>query len=94
MKYIGATDFFVRSPFVLEGMLIGALGAVLPLWLIYGLYNYVLAYIADRFSILAGFLNFLSAEELFGVLTPVSIALGVGIGFIGSIITVKKHLQV
>lgn len=94
MKYIGATDFFVRSPFVLEGMLIGALGAVLPLWLIYGLYHYVLEYITDRFSILAGFLNFVSVEELFRVLTPVSIVLGVGIGFLGSIITVKKHLRV
>ncbi len=94
MKYIGATDFFVRAPFVLEGMLIGALGAVLPLWLIYSLYNYVLAYVMERFSILAGFLNFLPVEELFGVLTPVSVALGVGIGFLGSIITVKKHLRV
>lgn len=94
MKYIGATDFFVRSPFVLEGMLIGALGAVIPLWMIYMLYNYVLGYILDRFSVLAGFLNFLSVDEIFGVLTPVSVALGVGIGFLGSIITVKKHLRV
>ena len=48
MKYIGATDFFVRSPFVLEGMLIGLLGAALPLWLIYGIYNYALT---DRKSV-------------------------------------------
>ena len=47
---IKATDFFVRSPFVLEGMLIGLLGAELPLWLIYGIYNYVLNYIAERFA--------------------------------------------
>lgn len=94
MKYIGATDFFVRAPFVLEGMLIGALGAVLPLWLIYGLYHYVLNYIMDRFEILSGFLNFVPMEELFGVLTPVSMILGVGIGFLGSIITVRKHLRV
>jgi len=94
MKYIGATDFFVRAPFVLEGMLIGVVGALIPLWLIYGLYNYVLAFIMDRFSILGGFLNFLSVDELFQVLTPVAVILGVGIGFLGSIITVRKHLRV
>lgn len=94
MKYIGATDFFVRSPFVLEGMLIGLLGAALPLWLIYGIYNYALAYIADRFSILNNFLAFLPADEVFGVLTPVSLGVGVGIGFLGSIVTVRKHLHV
>ncbi|MCI9336333.1 MAG: ABC transporter permease [Lachnospiraceae bacterium] len=94
MKYIGATDFFVRSPFVLEGMLIGLLGAILPLWLIYGIYNYVLNYIAERFSILNNFLAFLSVDELFGVLTPVSLLVGIGIGFFGSIVTVRKHLHV
>lgn len=94
MKYIGATDFFVRSPFVLEGMLIGLLGAALPLWLIYGIYNYVLNYIAERFAILSNFLAFLPVEELFGVLTPVSLLVGIGIGFLGSIVTVRKHLHV
>ena len=94
MKYIGATDFFVRSPFVLEGMLIGLLGAMLPLGLIYSIYNYALNYIAERFSILSNFLNFLPAEEIFHVLTPVSMGVGVGIGFLGSITTVRKHLRV
>lgn len=94
MKYIGATDFFVRSPFVLEGMLIGLLGAMLPLGLIYSIYNYALTYIAERFSILSNFLNFLPAEEIFHVLTPVSVGVGVGIGFLGSITTVRKHLRV
>lgn len=94
MKYIGATDFFVRSPFVLEGMLIGLLGAMLPLWLIYGIYNYALTYIAERFSVLSNFLNFVPVEEIFNILMPVSLAVGVGIGFMGSIITVRKHLRV
>ena len=94
MKYIGATDFFVRSPFVLEGMLIGLLGAVLPLWLIYGIYNYALTYITERFPILNKFLAFLPVDEVFGVLTPGSLIVGVGIGFFGSITTVRKHLHV
>jgi cell division transport system permease protein len=94
MKYIGATDFFVRAPFVIEGMLIGLIGAVIPLGIIYKLYNYVLDYVAGRFTILSGFLNFLSVEEIFNVLLPVSLAVGVGIGFLGSVTTVRKHLMV
>lgn len=94
MKYIGATDFFVRAPFVLEGILIGLLGAAIPLGLIKVLYNYTLTYIVERFEILSSFLNFLTTEQVFGVLTPVSLLVGAGIGFLGSIITVRKHLHV
>jgi cell division transport system permease protein len=94
MKYIGATDFFVRSPFVLEGMLIGLIGAAIPLALIYFMYNMVLAYVTERFSMLSSLLNFLTVDEIFSVLTPVSLGIGVGIGFLGSIVTVRKHLRV
>lgn len=94
MKYIGATDFFVRAPFVLEGILIGLLGAAIPLGLIHSLYNYALTYIVERFAILSNFLNFLTVEQIFNVLTPVSLLLGMGIGFLGSITTVRKHLHV
>lgn len=94
MKYIGATDFFVRAPFVLEGMLIGLIGAAVPLGLIYSLYNYALNYVANRFMVLSGFLNFLSVDEVFHFLIPISLGVGVGIGFLGSISTVRKHLHV
>lgn len=94
MKYIGATDFFVRAPFVLEGMLIGLIGAAVPLGLIYSLYNYALNYIVERFLVLSGFLNFLSVDEVFHFLIPISLGVGVGIGFLGSISTVRKHLHV
>ena len=94
MKYIGATDFFVRSPFVIEGMLIGLIGAALPLGAIYGMYNMVLNYVADRFPMLTTLLSFLTVEEVFGVLTPVSLGIGVGIGFLGSIVTVRRYLRV
>lgn len=94
MKYIGATDFFVRAPFVLEGILIGILGAAIPLGLIKVLYKYTLEYILERFAVLSNFLNFLTIEQVFGVLTPASLLVGAGIGFLGSIITVRKHLHV
>ena len=94
MKYIGATDFFVRSPFVIEGMLIGLIGAALPLGVIYGMYNMVLNYVTERFPMLTTLLSFMTVEEVFGVLTPVSLGIGVGIGLMGSIVTVKRYLRV
>lgn len=94
MKYIGATDFFVRSPFVIEGMLIGLIGAAIPLGLIYVLYNVVMEYILERFAMLSHLLNFLTVEQIFNVLIPISLGIGVGIGFFGSITTVRKHLRV
>jgi len=94
MKYVGATDFFVRSPFVIEGMLIGLIGASIPLGIIKFLYEYLIAYIAEKFTAISGLLNFLTTEEIFKNLLPISLGIGVGIGFFGSIVTVRKHLRV
>ncbi len=94
MKYIGATDFFVRSPFVIEGMLIGVIGAMIPIGLIYVLYNKVIEYIMIKFSVLTRLLSFLPVETIFSTLLPLSVLMGVGIGFLGSITTVRKHLRV
>ena len=94
MKYIGATDFFVRSPFVIEGMLIGAIGALIPMGIIYSVYNEVIGYIVGKFSNLSKLRAFLPVNEIFAKLLPGSLIMGIGIGFLGSIITVRKHLRV
>ncbi len=94
MKYVGATDFFVRSPFVFEGILIGILGCVLPLVTIYFVYNRVIEYVSTRFAMLSQLLKFLTVEQIFQVLIPISLAIGIGIGFIGSFSTVRKHIRV
>lgn len=94
MKYIGATDFFVRAPFVFEGIIIGAVGAGVPLLIIYTIYNNVLNLLTTKFPALTGFLNFVSVGEVFRILAPVSLIIGVGIGFFGSFSTVRKHLRV
>ena len=94
MTYIGATDFFVRSPFVIEGMLIGAIGALIPMGIIYSVYNEVIGYIIGKFSNLSKLLAFLPVNEIFAKLLPGSLIMGIGIGFLGSIITVRKHLRV
>lgn len=94
MKYVGATDFFVRAPFIIEGMLIGAIGALIPLELIYLIYNKALTYVGGLFPNMTQKISFLSVGEIFSVLIPVSLILGVGIGFFGSFNTVRKHLHV
>ena len=94
MKYVGATDFFVRAPFVIEGMLIGAIGAVIPSGIIYILYDRVILYMVERFQSISTVLNFLPVDQVFLYLFPVCLAVGIGIGFIGSFFTVRKHLRV
>ena len=94
MKYIGATDFFTRAPFVIEGIMIGLIGSFLPLVGVYFIYNEAMMYVARRFPSLSQLLAFLPVESVFSNLVPVCIGLGVGIGFIGSFTTVRKHLSV
>ncbi|MBP3278207.1 MAG: permease-like cell division protein FtsX [Butyrivibrio sp.] len=94
MKYIGATDFFVRAPFVVEGILIGLIGSIIPLVIIYFVYTHVISYVASRFTMLSSLLNFLPVETIYNKLIPISLLIGIGIGFLGSFITVRKHLHV
>lgn len=94
MKLIGATDFFIRSPFIVEGVVIGLSGAVLPLIGLYFIYNKVISYISEKFNVLSGILTFLDVNVVFSSLIPISMLIGVGIGFFGSYLTVRKHLRV
>ena len=94
MKLIGATNSFVRAPFIIEGIIIGLIGSVIPLILLFILYNKVVEYILTRFSTLNSVMTFLNVYQVFEVLVPVALVLGMGIGLFGSIITIRKHLKV
>lgn len=94
MKYIGATDAFVRAPFLLEGMVLGVIGAAIPLIALYFLYNSVVEYILNKFSVLTGVVAFIPVWQIYQILLPIGLALGIGIGFIGSMMTTRKHLRV
>ena len=94
MKLIGATDFFIRAPFIVEGMIIGLIGSLLPLGIVFVIYKKVVTYIISKFTILTDYLVFLDVKEVFAVLVPLSMLIGLGIGFAGSFFTVKKHLKV
>ena len=94
MKLIGATDFFVRAPFIVEGLIIGLIGAAIPLFVFYFLYKQTILVVEEKFGILSSLLQFLPVKELYHTLLPVALLLGIGIGFIGSFITIRKHLKV
>ncbi len=94
MKYVGATDFFVRAPFIIEGIIIGLVGAVIPLFVIYEAYDKLINYVMDKFAVLTRLLDFMTVDQIFDVLTPVCLLVGIGIGFVGSYTTVRKHLHV
>ncbi len=94
MKYIGAKDMFVRAPFIIEGLLIGVVGALIPLGVLYFLYGKAVMYIMVKFSLLRNILEFLPVTEVYRILLPVGLGLGIGIGFLGSFFTIRKHLKV
>lgn len=93
MKYIGATDGFVSAPFLLEGIILGIVGAAIPLGVLYFGYMQVVE-LLKKFTIFAGSVELISVGEIYQVLLPVGLALGIGIGFLGSFLTTRKHLRV
>lgn len=94
MKYIGAKDSLVKAPFIIEGILIGTMGAALPLFLLYFVYEKTTYYVLHKFSILNTILDFLSVGTVYRTLLPIGLLLGIGIGFLGSYMTIRKHLKV
>lgn len=94
MKLIGATDYMIRAPFVVEGVIIGLVGASLPLLAIYFLYRSAVEYVVTKFSILSGLFQFLPVEAIFPYMAATALSLGLGIGFFVSFFTIRKHLKV
>ena len=94
MKSIGATDFFVRAPFLIEGVIIGLVGAIIPLGIIYIVYHEVIVYLMDQFNSINSIFDFLPISYVFNILAPIALSIGAGIGLLGSYITVRKHLNV
>ena len=94
MKLIGATNYFVRAPFTIEGIILGLVGSVLPLGLVYVLYGKTVSFVLTRFHILNDIVQFLDVKQVFYVLLPVGLVLGIGIGYLVSRITIRKHLKV
>ncbi len=94
MKLMGATDLFVKTPFMVEGIAIGLIGAIIPLVIVYFVYDYAVKYLLEQFSIFSGGFAFVEISTVFNMLVPISLLIGLGIGIIGSIITLKRHINI
>lgn len=94
MKYIGATDWFVKLPFVIEGIFIGCLGAIPPIIIVYFGYEALLSLFYSQFSALTSLVEFLSVAEIMHGLLPIFLGLSIVVGALGSLISIRKHLKV
>jgi len=94
MKYVGATDFFVESPFIFEGIIIGLIGALIPLVIIFLAYNRAISYVMGQLQTIGNAFSFLPVLEIFKILGPVALVIGAGIGLLGSSIATGRHIKV
>ena len=94
MKLIGAKDSFVRAPFIVEGVVIGLSGSIIPLIILWFMYKNLIVYIASKYQFLSNLFKFVPETSVFKTLVPIALILGVGIGYIGSRFTLHRHLNV
>lgn len=94
MKYVGATDFFVKSPFVFEGVIIGIIGAIIPLIILFFIYKSAITYVVGQLHTFSNAFSLIPMGRLFALLVLVSLVLGMGIGFVGSMIATNKYIKV
>ncbi len=94
MKYIGATDSFIRGPFIIEGIIIGLLGTILPIALLVVFYTETTVAITTRFVFMSDVLVFMPIGQLLFRIMPLVLIISIIIGFLGSILTVNRYLKV
>lgn len=94
MRYIGATNFMIRAPFLVEGLLLGLLGALVPLGGIWILYEKGMLYLEENYSMITGLVEPLALGTIFPYMTGGALMLGVGIGLLVSFVTIQRHLRV
>jgi len=92
MKYVGATDAFIRGPFIMEGVIIGLLGALVPLGIIYMFYSPVVDMLNERLYVMDFY--FRSHADILQLLSPLLLIIGMLIGIIGSSISIRRYLNV
>lgn len=94
MQYIGATNGYVRGPFIIEGIVLGIIGSLIATLIIALSYNYFTEYLTGYFTLLSGFTSYIvSFDLIFKDIAIIFVTIGVGIGTLGSLISLKKFLN-
>lgn len=93
MKLLGATNSFISAPFLIEGLVIGVIGSIIPLVILYFIYNRILIYISEKFMNVFRTIQFVDISDIFSVLGPLILGIGIGIGFLGSFNTVRRQIK-
>ena len=93
MKYVGATDWFIRWPFIIEGVVIGLVGAVIPCAVCWIGYDGIVHFISG-ISFIQTIAQLKTASEIFFTIAPIALVIGILLGAIGSLNSLEKHLNV
>lgn len=93
MSIIGATEFFIRAPFVVEGLIIGILGSILPMGILYVVYGEVVRTLKEQFESVFTTMNFIDRTEIMHRFIPLALIFSLGIGVIASHVTAKRQIR-
>ena len=94
MKYVGATNSFIRWPFIVEGIIIGILSAAISILVVGGTYKLIATKILASEAIQKMGISLVSFGDMFNMIIVVYLILGIGIGILGSSISMRKYLEV
>lgn len=93
MRYVGAKNKFIRGPFVTEGIIIGIIGAIIPLVMEYFLYSQTLTYMAKHFELLNTTESFVPISVIFRYFLPMALVIALLIGYFASRFTISRYLR-
>ncbi len=94
MKYVGATNGFIRWPFIVEGIIIGIIAALITILIVGGLYNVATNGIVQTDTFAKLNVKLYTFADMFTLLISTYVILGAGIGIVGSSISMRKYLEV
>ena len=94
MKYVGATNNFIRWPFIVEGMIIGILASIISIIIVGGAYTFIADKLVNVEFMQLINMSLISFSDMFNSIILVYMLLGIGIGVLGSLISMRKYLKV
>ena len=93
MRLVGATDFFIELPFLVEGITIGFIGAIIPVVIFSILYRTIIEFVVNHFHMISKWLTFIGLWKELEVIIPTALAVGIGIGLFGSAVSVIRNAK-